>query len=585
MPAWKHLCVSLLAVLVIAGAGPAWGQYTTQTLTLKPGWNAVFLNVQPVQNGCEEVFADVPVSSVWSWVRRFEPTQFVRDPTELVPRMPDWLVYYPKDHPQAFLSDLHAIHGGRAYLIDFAGDAPLTLTLEGKAVVRDVKWVPNSFNLVGFHLAADAAPTFKRFFEGDPALADGQVFKTSPAGRSVAVIDPAGEALRQGEAYWVYCTGESTFNGPLTVDVDARDGIEFGEQLNEHLVRFANHARQEKTVTISVVPTERPTALASKAVLPDLGGGVALSYKRLLAWQPFEEPITFTMAPGSERGLQLAVRRADMALPATPDALYESLLRVEDSDGGLYYVPVTAARTSTPGGLWVGTVTIDAVSEASNPEDSVTPQATGTEFRFRLILHVDDTGQNAHLLSEVTLLQVQPVLEDDPDNPGQSIETEPGRYVLITDDSLIPEYSGASVRGDDIVGRRISSPNFAFDLPLPQLPMAGSIQSALEGVATMGYDSPLNPFVHRFHPDHNNLDERYDTMLDEGKESFSFTRDIRLEFSEEDPEELGVPAWGYDLIGGTYRETMLGVHQNDIHVQGRFRLNKVVDVSVLNDGR
>ncbi len=585
MLASNNVRVRIAALLLTIAVTPAWGQYMTQTLTLEPGWNAVYLAVQPVQNRCDEVFADVPVSSVWSWVRRFEPTQFVRNPSELVPRMPDWLVYFPAGHPQAFLTDLYALHGGRSYLIDYAGEAPTTLTLVGKAVVRPIQWVPNSFNLVGFNLAAGANPSFQAFFEGDPALAGGKVFKTSPAGRSVAVTNPAGETLRQGEAYWVYCKGESTFGGPLTLGLDDRKGLNFGERLDERQLRFYNRSNREKTVTVRLAASERPADKALAASLPEFGGAVALSFKRLVAWQPLEGPLTFTLAPGAKRGLQLSVRRGDMPPPATPGAVYESLLRVEDSDGGLYYVPVTATRAATPAGLWVGTVTINAVSEASNPEDSVTPRPTGSEFRFRLILHVDESGQNAHLLSEVTLLQVQPVLEEDPDHPGTFIETQPGRYVLVTDDALIPEFSGAAARGDDIVGRRISAPNFAFDLPLPQLPMSGSIESVLEGVATMGYDHPLNPFVHRFHPDHNNLDERYNTMLEEGKESFSFSRDIRLEFSAEDPEQLGVPAWGYDLIGGTYRETISGVHQKDIHVQGRFRLNKVVDVPVLNDGR
>jgi hypothetical protein len=81
------------------------------------------------------------------------------------------------------------------------------------------------------------------------------------------------------------------------------------------------------------------------------------------------------------------------------------------------------------------------------------------------------------------------------------------------------------------------------------------------------------------------MDDRYEILLNSGRESFTVTRMIKLDFIEEDPDGLNLPDWGYDLVGGDYHETMKGLHKKDIHVQGHFRLNRVSDVALLNDGR
>ncbi len=45
---------------------PAAAQWKEQTFTLKPGWNAINLEVNPVPNDCASVLSGVPVESVWA---------------------------------------------------------------------------------------------------------------------------------------------------------------------------------------------------------------------------------------------------------------------------------------------------------------------------------------------------------------------------------------------------------------------------------------------------------------------------------------------------------------------------------------
>jgi len=164
-----------------------------------------------------------------------------------------------------------------------------------------------------------------------------------------------------------------------------------------------------------------------------------------------------------------------------------------------------------------------------------------------------------------------------PNNPGQA--------VLLTDDSLIPDYSGLALRDADLVGRRVSTAAFGFRQPLAMSGDFGSTATALTVAVSLDYQDPLNPFKHRYHPDHDNWDPRYENVISEGKESFTVARALSLQFTEDDPEDLTSADWGDFEVGGLYSEEITGLHRAPIHVSGVFRLTHVSDVGVLNDGR
>jgi len=87
-------------------------------------------------------------------------------------------------------------------------------------------------------------------------------------------------------------------------------------------------------------------------------------------------------------------------------------------------------------------------------------------------------------------------------------------------------------------------------------------------------DLPTNPFRHKYHPDHDNLDEQRREFV---PEAYAVTRRIQLRFTQDDPERPtpsspNPPGWGYSVVGGVYRETLSGLHRRDITVEGTFRL-------------
>jgi hypothetical protein len=278
-----------------------------------------------------------------------------------------------------------------------------------------------------------------------------------------------------------------------------------------------------------------------------------------------------------------------------PGTSYASILEVTDDLGTRYLIPVTAekllpARTSlaaNPGlgnpsaGLWVGSVSVTNVNEA-NSTQPLKGTPTRSSFDLRLLVHVDANGQ-ARLLKEVIQMWQNGTTTND--SNGRAVTDRPGRYVLLTDDSLIPQYRGASLRDGVPVGRRISSVDFDFE---------GGSTNALNMTGTFAIgntnrcsivlepDFATNPFKHRFHPDHDNLDA---TFAHYQAEAYRVTRNLELRYSASDPGGLSTSSaldYGYNVMGGVYREVLTGLHRTNIIAQGTFRLTRVVNSPVLN---
>src|SRR5262249_60951439 len=85
------------ALVIGLWAGSASAQWVNQTLSLRAGWTAGFLEVQPTPADCDTIFANSPVQSVWAWNNRFSTVQYISDPNSLLPGQPDWLTWLPAD--------------------------------------------------------------------------------------------------------------------------------------------------------------------------------------------------------------------------------------------------------------------------------------------------------------------------------------------------------------------------------------------------------------------------------------------------------------------------------------------------------
>ncbi len=160
---------------------------------------------------------------------------------------------------------------------------------------------------------------------------------------------------------------------------------------------------------------------------------------------------------------------------------------------------------------------------------------------------------------------------------------KPGEFVLLTDDTLIPLFDGAGSRDGQPVGRRISTVGYDFPSTTASnfvmFSGAFAIGHSLTATLTMPYDAPTNPFMHKYHPDHDNLNARFDGPA---MESYTTTRQIELDFAASPPNGPPVTEFGYNQMGGAYRETITGINKNPIYVSGTFSLGRVSQITQLN---
>jgi hypothetical protein len=189
------------------------------------------------------------------------------------------------------------------------------------------------------------------------------------------------------------------------------------------------------------------------------------------------------------------------------------------------------------------------------------PAQTGTatpgRFKLRTLLHVADSGA-IKLLSKAYL---------------GSLAVAPNDYGITTSQSLLK----ASDLGS---ARRIS----AAHLPAGRVfTGSGSVTSgsSLACTISLPYNDPTNPFVHPFHPDHDNKDARFEPV-GEGVESYTVNRAATFAFTSTPPSGGAVAGWGSSVIGGTYREIITGLHSSSIQLDGTFELRRVSEIGTLS---
>ncbi len=205
-----------------------------QTIQLRKGWNAVYLEVHPENSDPAKLFADVPVDIAASFTGPLSSAQFMTDPGANLFRLAGWSVWYAGSRPDAFLKTLHDISGQQGYLLHAKQDFLWTVT--GAVVPPGIRWQPDAFNFVGFAVDAQAGPTFSRFFGGSTAHNHNRIYRLDQ-GVWRQVNSPAAEVMRSGEAFWIYSVGASTYQGPLQAETASRTGLALGAAADSVILR------------------------------------------------------------------------------------------------------------------------------------------------------------------------------------------------------------------------------------------------------------------------------------------------------------------------------------------------------------
>lgn len=586
----------VLAACVLGTAGlPAQAQWLTQSFLLKPGWNGIYLHVDPSHATIEQLVALVatnPVVEVWLWRPSPVTDQFIetpQTPTSPSTQWASWIRTLGGD------SDLQRLAANSAYLVRVTGTGDFQWDIKGKPVPLAYQWTSTGLNFLSFPTPASSSPTFEAFLSPDrELLVNAEIYRY--VGGPLDDLNPTRliafdtTPLPRGEAFWIRRM-DGAYNryfGPFELQLQSGGGADFGESISQYRIRLRNLTSQAFDVTIQLVESEAPpegqaAIVGSPPLL--LRGDLDLSaltygYSSLNA-APQAIAVTKRGDPGSELDLVLGVNRSQMS--AAAGSRYAAILRLTDSLGlSQVDVPVSAGMVSKSG-LWVGQASVTQVRQylknyerdadgqlVLNPNGSYQITSVNTNlgnvtraFPLRLILHHEEATGASRLLQRVYY--------------GMGLH---GTNVATTTEILLD-------RSQLATARRISAPHLPWSEANTPWPCSGSLggTTPLTVTVTEPYDDQVaNPFLHTYHPDHDNRNAAFTQLLPRGEESFSLSRDISLTFTPPGNDFLSLTTTS-GMLSGTYDESITvggkGSESRRFDVRGEFQLNRILDVPAL----
>lgn len=584
--------------LFLWSALPARAQWVTQAISLKAGWNAVYLHVDPSCVALDDLVGTDsanPILEVWLWAPPASTLQFVQSPQQPVEGA-QWVSW---NRNATDIQALQRLVGNSAYLVRSASN--YVWSVKGKPLPPAYSWTTTGLNFLGFPTVPADPPSFDSFLSQAPDFYQNAEIYQYPGGELSATNPARVYALRntkvnRGQAYWIRSgTVYNTYYAPMGLVMSGSSGVDYQDSLSVFNFRLQNRTANSLTVTLHLVASETPPAgqtniLGTPALLvqgPLNTTNLTYTYTSLAAGGSYSWTLPAQGQSGSDIQVVLGLDRT--AMTGSVGALYAGVLRLTDSLGySQMDLPVTA-QVASQAGLWVGQASIKQVGQylktytlgADNRPLTATNgqyvlSSVNTElgvvsrtFPMRLIVHNPEAGAGHAVLLQQVFVGVDPYTNS---------------VVALLESALHPSFLSQA--------RRIS----AVHLPWSPTNQCWSFDGALGQASnlttsvTLDYaDQASNPFLHTYHPDHDNLDTTFQNELSQGAESYTVRRDIRLTVV---PANGGSATFNNTVktLGGTYVETMtvLGLARaggtNDTRVfqlQGTFTLNRISSVATL----
>jgi hypothetical protein len=97
--------------------------------------------------------------------------------------------------------------------------------------------------------------------------------------------------------------------------------------------------------------------------------------------------------------------------------------------------------------------------------------------------------------------------------------------------------------------------------------------NTLSAEVNISFNDPTNPFLHRYHPQHDNKDWDF-VAYTNAVEVPNITREITMDFTTV-TNAAEDPIWGVDTVAGTYTEILSGLRAQPIVMTGPFALQRI----------
>jgi hypothetical protein len=549
--------LSLIVPLIILFNGQSLlGQWITESYTLNAGWNGIYLHGDATHITPAKLFENTAVSQVWRWNPNPNQVQFTTSPAVPSESSSEWTVW-KRDDPEE--QKLNSLIGQTAYLIFCEGSAATTIKILQRPLPPAATWLVSGANFLGFPAATPTKPIMSSYFASFPqaTTSPAKVFKYIGGelnANNPMQVSVASERIDRNTAYWFETAVVSDFTAPVEYEVAGTNGIAFGRTATYVTMGVMNRTSSAITLTLATETSEPAPAGQTGITSP-----VPLTYRTFdsstnsYLETPVSGSFTVSVPANGRLDLQFGVDRSRMS--DSSEALYASFLRITDSAGLSNVRMPMSAQVASSAGLWIGEVSVTHVGSTVPGSPGST---TTRPFPLRMIVHVDANGA-ARLLSQVFL------------GPLAS-----GLSGITTRESLLhPDRKAEAMR-------LVSS-----QMPLDRV-LSGSgsfaVGSILAYQVVLPFDDPTNPFVHQYHPDHDNRDANL-LPLKAGVESYNITRECSFEFTETPPDGSSVTGWGTSVYGGNYSEIIKGLNKpsQNLTTSGTFlfrRLSEIADIAV-----
>jgi len=587
---------SLLPLLLALFLAPSlFAQWQNQTVTLKPGWSAVYLHVDASHLVLEE---DIPlqIEEIWLWRPILAPDRFIDDPQQPVSGN-DWASW---DRRPEVSDTLSSLVGNAAYLVRNGGTTDFIWTVKGKPVPPRFEWTSKGVNFVGFSTPENSPPLFANFLSPVSRLAsEGEFFRYDDGDNDLtpspfkAFFNTT--PVNRGQAYWIRHANEfNRYFGAFEVTLQSTSGIHFRDFIDQYTIRLRNQTAAAITVTLDLRGSElAPAGQTPVTASPPLLRRGDFDVQNLTyGFTTFGAAQTVTLQPRGEVGsvaeLVLGINR--LAMTGNTGDLFAGILRLTDSLGYTQIdLPVSAVQASGgasfASGLWVGNAVVNQVRHslktyqrdtAGNP---VIAQVTENGAPYVVASVKEDLGSVARPFNLRLIVQKSTTEARLFQRIYHGLGLGENPVLTMTENALDPKHLDSA--------RRISAVHLPFSVANSGWPFTGQFAQGqtITTTVTHAYDDQAsNPFLHTFHPDHDNLNATFDGALPRGTESFGIERTINLVIAPPAQDFQSVIAAGNEITG-QYSEAITlkgsGTETRQIETAGFFVLRRISDIGAL----
>lgn len=549
---------------------PVQGAVREVSITLSPGWNAVYLPVAP-RGTADDVFADWPVFSVSAYnAQEFLSTRSTAGGVTGETVSPAPFLIWLREAPAS--STLSSLAADSVLVCCNTGTTAYTVRVLGEPAAPRIAWhlsdgKNETLNFVGVGLNAGVKVKASAYFSGCPALQGGGFYQLSGTKEGAYAVRPlaglsatASAFLTDGTVVLAAGAAVSDWSGPLYIQ--PRRGVDFGVDRTEDELTIRNDGTEEKEVELALLPSadgEAPLSLLAR------DAGTALVNPQ---WRPLTvqgAALAKKLATGETWRVSLAL---DRTVLSGSGAVLGALLRVRETAGTQMqaFVPVSAQdakeASAWPSGLWAIDIELDKVTRFVTDAERVDGLKAGGAMRLRIYVHVAADGA-IRLLQRVTVAGTKKA-------DGTISRTAYG--------------PAANLPGGLDYARRLSSAALPVDLgALP--PDAGAKWG---GRVSFSYkiaaDSPSNPFRHPLHPMFDGKDANFEPLPYTGDDFKNYANAVKPELFSLGGEIVldweGRPgtAWSpQETTAGTCEWVYTGLmRQGPVRASGRFTAQRVV---------